>query len=506
VTDIPTATATAPARPFSPSLRRIFSFPVAIGFMSFIAVFILAAPRINEPDIWWHLKNAGQMVQTHSFPSQDQYSFTAAGAAWLDHEWLSEILFFGAYQAMGLRGIVALYLAVLAGIFAGLSHLASQGDVNPKTSSILVLLGVLMGTVSYGPRMLLLGWLCMVVLLVLLQRLSTYQYVPLWSFPLLFCVWINLHGSWLFGLIVLGIYFASGLARGQVGVIRADNFSARQLKRWITVSALSIAALFLNPFGYRLVFYPFDMMLRQQSNIANIDEWQSVDFHQYLGKMMMSILILLILLTLVSRKEWKLHEVALTLFALYASLTYSRMVFFAAIILVPVFAARIQLFTPYRPEKERRWLNAVVMLSVIAVIGMVFPKESDLESRVRRTYPEAALQFMLQHRMTDRVFNEYAWGGYMIWKTPQIKPFIDGRADLFVYNGVFDDYLKIAKIEKTSELLDRYKIRYALLPNDRAITYFLRHSQCWREVYKDDLAAVFEREASTGDVCPAPSP
>jgi len=72
-----------------------------------------------------------------------------------------------------------------------------------------------------------------------------------------------------------------------------------------------------------------------------------------LAPMMMAILILLIMVSLVSRKEWKLHEVALTLFALYASLTYSRMVFFAAIIFVPVFAARTQLFTPYRPEKER---------------------------------------------------------------------------------------------------------------------------------------------------------
>jgi hypothetical protein len=469
--------------------------------MSFIAVFVLAAPRINEPDIWWHLKNAEHIVQTHSFPSHDQYSFTAAGAGWLDHEWLSEILFFGAYRAFGLRGIVALYLAVLAALFGGLSYLASRDDVNPKTAATLVLVGVVMSTVSYGPRMLLLGWLCMVVLLILLHRLSTSRHVALWSFPLLFCLWVNLHGSWLFGLVVLGIYFASGMIKGKLGLIQADNFSARELKRWIIVVALSVAGLFINPFGYRLVAYPFDMILRQQANIANIDEWQSVDFHQYLGKMMLAILVSLFLITLASRKEWKLQEVALTVFALYASLTYSRMVFFAAIVVVPLFAARVPLFTDYQVEKERRWLNAAVMATVIVVIGFLFPKESDLENRIRRTYPAAALEYMSQHGMTERVFNEYAWGGYMIWKTPQIKPFIDGRADLFVYNGVFDDYLKIAKIEKTAEFLDRYRIKYALLPSDRAITYFLRHSQCWREAYKDEIAVVFERNPNPGSSC-----
>jgi hypothetical protein len=469
--------------------------------MSFIALFVLAAPRINEPDIWWHLKNAEHIVQTHSFPSRDEYSFTAAGAAWLDHEWLSEILFFGAYKALGLRGIVALYLAVLAALFGGLSYFASRDGVNPKTAATLVLTGVVMSTVSYGPRMLLLGWLCMVGLLILLQRLSTGRYVPLWLFPLLFCLWINLHGSWLFGMIVLGIYFVSGLLKWRLGLIEADNFSARELRRWMTVMALSVAALFVNPFGYRLVFYPFDMMLRQQSNIANIDEWQSVDFHQYLGKMMLVILVSLFLVTLASRKEWTVQEVGLTIFALYSSLTYSRMVFFAAIILVPVFAARIPLFTPYQREKERPWLNALVMATVIVLICLMFPKESDLENRVRRSYPAAALEYMARYNMSQRVFNEYAWGGYMIWKTPQIKPFIDGRADLFVYNGVFDDYLKIAKIQQTSELLDRYRINYALLPNDRAITYFLRHSQCWRESYHDEIAVVFERNANGGSSC-----
>ena len=500
--DYPVTTAAATSRTTNTRLlARVFSFPVAIGFMSFIAVFVLAAPRINEPDIWWHLKNAEQIIQTHSFPSHDQYSFTAAGSAWLDHEWLSEVLFFGAYRAMGLRGIVVLYLLVLAALFGALSYLASRGDVNPKTAATLVLMGVVMSTVSYGPRMLLLGWLCMVGLLILLHRLATSQHVPLWYFPLLFCAWINLHGSWLFGMIVLGIYFVSGLIKGQLGVVRADNFSARELKRWITVAALSVAALFVNPFGYRLVFYPFDLMLRQQSNIANIDEWQSVDFHQYLGKMMLVVLVSLFVIALTSRKQWELQEVALTVFALYASLTYSRMVFFAAIILVPIFAARVPLFTPYQAEKEKRWLNALVMGVVIVVICLMFPKEADLESRVRRSYPADALEYMAQHNMSERVFNEYAWGGYMIWKTPQIKPFIDGRADLFVYNGVFDDYLKIAKIEQTAELLDRYRIKYALLPNDRGITYFLRHSPCWRETYKDKLAAVFERNPNANSGC-----
>ena len=89
--------------------------------------------------------------------------------------------------------------------------------------------------------------------------------------------------------------------------------------------------------------------------------------------------------------------------------------------------------------------------------------------------------------------DEYGWGGYLIWHAPQIKTFIDGRADLFVYNGIFDDYLKIVRIEETFELLDRHRIQYALLERHGPLPYVLGHSACWREIYNDPQSVIFER-------------
>jgi len=61
----------------------------------------------------------------------------------------------------------------------------------------------------------------------------------------------------------------------------------------------------------------------------------------------------------------------------------------------------------------------------------------------------AALEFMQRQHINGRIFNNYGWGGYMEWNAPQLKPFIDGRADIFVYNGVFDDFRRANTI-KTS--------------------------------------------------------
>jgi len=484
------------------TLTRWFTFPVAIGFLLLLAIFFNnLEKRIIEPDIWWHLQNAHQTVNTHSLPRIDHYSFTATGSGWMDHEWLSELLYYAGFRALGLRGILAVYVACSMLIFGALYLMCGRAGANPKTASIVMVLGIIVAAVSFGPRMLLFGWLCMCALLLILQKFALTRSGPLWIIPPLFCLWINLLGSWLFGLVVLGAFIVSGLFEGQWGIIWAQRFSRTEVKKFMVVALATIAALFVNPFGYRLVWYPFDLLFRQEANINNIEEWRSVDFHDPRAKAVMVMLLGILGCGLLSRRRWWLHEVLLGAFALYASLTYWRMQFFAVLIFVPLIAARITIFPPYDPQKEKPWLNAAIIFAVIAIMLARFPSEAVLEAKIREKFPEKALAFMHDHGIQDHVLNEYAWGGYMIWHSPEIKTFIDGRADIFVYNGVFDDYLKIDRSDKTLELLDHYGIRYALLhPND-ASGYVLSHSPCWRKVYSDDVAVLYGRSNEGAITC-----
>src|SRR5664280_206034 len=147
-----------------------FSFPVMCMFLLVAAIFAFSARAIAEPDIWWHLRNASHLLQYHSLPGVDTYSFTAEGAPSLDFEWLSEVPFLLAFKAMGLQGILAVYFAVLVLIYIGVYCLACRGGTDCKNATVATLLGILLGVVSVGPRMLLFGWLCMVGLLIVLDR------------------------------------------------------------------------------------------------------------------------------------------------------------------------------------------------------------------------------------------------------------------------------------------------------------------------------------------------
>jgi hypothetical protein len=91
----------------------------------------------------------------------------------------------------------------------------------------------------------------------------------------------------------------------------------------------------------------------------------------------------------------------------------------------------------------------------------------------------------------------------MEWYAPGLKTFIDGRADIFTYNGVLDDHRKAVFIEKPFEVLDKYRINYALLEPNQALGYLLEHSPNWRLIYSDKVAVLFERTLMSA---PIPSP
>ena len=471
---------------------NVFSFPVMCMFLLVAAIFAFSARAIAEPDIWWHLRNASHLLQYHSLPSVDSYSFTAAGSPSLDFEWLSEVPFLLAFKAMGLQGILAVYFAVLVMIYVGVYFRACLAGADCKNATVATMLAVLLGVVSIGPRMLLFGWLCMVGLLIVLDHFRETG-KDLWILPPLFCLWINLHGSWVFGVVVLVVMIASGLVQGQLGPVVARRWSPVELKKLLLALAASLAALFVNPFGYKLVLYPFDLLFRQKDVMQHLEEWQSVQFTGGTGKLTLIMIFALPAAALFCRRRWRPDELILMAFALWASLSHMRFLFFAGLIAVPILAPCLTLFPPYDRKLDKPWLNGGIMAAIVGSLIFFFPSTAELQQQVSEKYPLATLAFMQQRHLGGRIFNNYGWGAYMEWNAPELKPFIDGRADIFIYNGSFDDYVNANLIQKSFEILDKYRIDYALLEPDQPLSYLLRHSPAWQPIYSDKVAVLFER-------------
>jgi len=461
------------------------------------AVIFGYSPRgITESDIWWHLLNARNLVQFHSLSRVDTYSFTAAGSPWINFEWLSEIPYFLGFKAWGLQGLLAVYVTLLVLIYAGVYYRSCRAGADCKDAVIATLGAICLGGVSMAPRMLLFGWLCMVGLLLVLDRFQSTG-KGLWLLPPLFAVWINLHGSWVFGIIVVALTIVSGLVEGEWGLVVARRWTAGELKKLLLAFAASLAALFVNPYGYKLVIYPYQLLLRQQGVMQFIEEWQPVNFSTANGKLGLFVIFALLAAALFSRRRWRLDEVLLTTFALWVALSHVRFLFFAGLIVVPILAPRLELFSPYERELDKPWLNAIIMAAIVGAMIFFFPSAAELQHRVDEEYPKAALEFIQLQHLNGRIFNQYKWGGYMEWHAPEVKTFVDGRADIFVYNGVFEDFLRATALKRSFEILDKYKVNYVFLEPNEPLVYLLEHTPGWRSIYSDKIAVLLERAPAT---------
>lgn len=497
--------------PLRRRLLKIFPFQVVLAGMVIVVLFSLVRHGMDDPDIWWHLRNAQYLMQNHQLPRYDTYSFTVAGHPWINHEWLSEVPYYLAWRAFGLVGVKSLSIALMALTFLGLLYLCTKASGNYKASVAACAFGTFLATVNGGPRTILFGYVYLVGLLIMLERFRRTGRAPLWAIPPLFALWVNTHGSWLLGMIVFSIIIAAGLVKGQWGLVHAERWSFEQFGKLALTWIASVAALFVNPFGSRLVFYPFDLAFRQKLNIAHIAEWVSVDFHDMRGKLVLGFIVFLLLSALVRRRRWQLIDLLLLLFGLYCGLTHIRFLFLLGVLAAPLLAKLLDFFPPYRPELETPIINAVVVCAMIGGLIYFWPTSHQLQRGLDQEYPTKAVQYLKEHPLRGPMLNFYLWGGYLGWKDNDLKVFIDSRVDIFEYEGVFKDYLDLLGVQHSNAVFDKYKIRYALLPRDESaneslLRYTLERDPAWTIRYQDSVSVLFERTSRPAENAEKPGP
>ncbi|HKO12823.1 MAG TPA: hypothetical protein VJV22_12690 [Acidobacteriaceae bacterium] len=363
-----------------------------------------------------------------------------------------------------------------------------QGSIVATFAALLFL------TVSIGPRMLLFGWLFLIIELAILWNLERGRDLSL-ALPPLFLLWVNTHGTWLIGYVLMVLYFAAGAFRSDWGAVFVKPWAPRQLRKFTAVTLASTALLFVNPYGWRIVAYPFDMAFRQRQNTESMAEWASINFHDFRGKAVLAVLILFAVLKLVRQRRWSLQDLLFSLIALYAGLTYLRFLFLLGIILTPLLAMELPgtLFPRYQPEKDRSSPNAIAMLVLLLAVGMSWPSIGKLQAGIDHAQPVQAMSYIRKLADKGNLFNQFEWGGYLEWHAPEVKTFIDSRVDIFVYSGAMTDYLRATRMNDSLQILDKYRIRYVLLRQESPLAYLLNHTSGWKPTYHDQQAVVFER-------------
>jgi hypothetical protein len=487
------------APPPEPSHRpQVFTFPNAIVAIILVKAFWTCRGHIVDTDLWWHLRNGEYMVSHGHLPRSDSYSFTAAGSVWLDHSWASELAYYAGYRVLGLQGVFVIFTIATGVFLATLFCVCRRRNDDPLAAGISAIWGGILAMVGFTPRAQNFGWLCFIAVFAILLRFRDEKRAPLWLLPVVFCLWINFHGSWPVGLAVFGIITGAGLIQRDVGPFTASPWTPLARRRLLVAFICSIGALFINPSSFRLIFYPFDLLLKQNLNVMIGGEWAPVNFSDSRGLYVMVTLSAVLIFALLRRQPWRIDDAALVGFALFCGLTHIRLLVITGIVLPAILVSHFGRISTYNPAHERKVLNATIMVIVAGIIILGFPAEPELSAQVEQFFPVGAANYLREHPVSGNMFNQYEWGGYLEWALPHTPTFIDTRTEIFEYKGVLRDYVAISTFDKTEELFDEHDISYVIYSNSTPLSYFLSKSARWHCLYQDKLAIVFARSASAG--------
>jgi hypothetical protein len=478
--------------------RAGFSFPVMLGLALTVLTVLTVRNRFNDPDLWWHLKIGQTIWDTHSIPNADLFSLTAANHAWIAHEWLSEATIYGAYRAGGYAGLMIWLCALPSLLFVLVYVLCSMYSGNAKISLLGGMLAWFFGTIGLSIRPHLLGYSCLVLEVLVLHLARTRSRRWFWALPPLFALWVNCHGSFILGLLLLGLLLVCSWFEFRAGSLVCSRWSADDRRLLGITSVLSAGALFVNPIGWRLVLYPFDLIFKQTQNLSSVSEWQPLDLLDPRAAALFAVATFLFLMVLVRRAELRLEELAMLALGFGLAIRHNRMMFVFGILAAPIVCRLLaNAWDKYDPARDLRLANAVMMVAAVWIIVAMFPGADQIQQSVAKNSPVEAVNYIRQAGLTGRMLNEYEFGGYLIWALPEQKVFIDGRCDLFDWTGVLTEYGRWATLSEDPKiLLDKYQIDFCLFRKTAPQARVLQNLPGWRRLYQDDLASIFVRSRS----------
>ncbi len=494
-----------------------------LNLLLFALALNLTCQPLVEPDFGWHLR-AGLDLVAHGWtvPDTDPYSHTMADWRWVEHAWLTDGLLGLLYHSLEPMGALAVIL--FFGIVTTLAWwIAAALAPIPQIYRLLAMVASLWVALPFlGARTQLISLLGVAMTLQIWSRIQQGQYKWVWALPPLFLCWANLHGGFTAGLFLSGVIF-SGFWVERVCTDRWPALAASWQERvlsWADLRRIGLALVIaaagtcINPYGWRLHMEIYDS-LTDRFMLETLREWQPVSFQGWAGRAYGLYLAGLAVLVAgwyrrVEPVRWLIMVTTLSLSLLHwRNVTLFLIVSLplAAELLAAVGETCLRLLPVLRTYANGvRWILAIIASSALFFWGPdhlshVWRSGSAAESYFERTdYPIEAVRWIRHHRdqVGTRLYNDYGYGGFLLWQLPEVKIFIDGRMPAWRIGNrrIFQDYVDLNR-EPTRQLplLNRYEVDWALIPRDIPLTLVLQTDPAWKVLYTDSKAVILRRVA-----------
>lgn len=469
------------------------------------AIFCLAVTRVLGLDIWWHLAVGKYLLQTRSFPAQDVFSFT--GQAWDNKEWLFGILVFLVQKAGGVNMLTIAKAALFTATFVVLYFLCVKRSSNRYLSLGIVLLAALACRIRLAFRPELATYLCIAILLLMLDQYLRGRRKPLCYFPLVMILWVNLHPLALLGLVILLIYIVGDIISRILRAQAMDSgwrvLGGREFLLLCVIFLASCVAFSCNPISAQRFLSPFELMTKHAAFLSSLTETKPLPILQFPAFAAVLLLSLFTLVMFVTTME-PADTIMLILFGI-VSVTMARNAPLLAVCAAPILASQIAGFFTQLPALVgtflARWKKAadiaIALLLAALIVWACLQQDFGL-GYSGLLYPEGAVKYVLEQSPRAGMFNIYDWGGFLIWNLyPRYKVFMDGRGPDVYSPAMWADY-ETAEMGRDGweKVLDRYGVNFMLISTGNKLHDLIarvNESPDWRLGYWDFQSMVFVR-------------
>ena len=493
--------------PLPTSERRWFLWAVWLSCVVF-----LGTSAIADPDLWGHTLYGLRAIELGVLVERDDpFSYTASGARWINHEWLTESIYGLLWTRAGNVGLTLWRNLQVCALFAIAAVAAKRARAGVAALTLLwILTAEALGNYFIFVRPQIATFVFFALFLLILRHWwDNPRSRSVWALAPLMAVWVNLHGGFLAGCGMVGLYCGAAVVR-QFLAKRGDARIA------LCVLGLVAGATLVNPYGLEL----HRMLWEHLGTEQLVREWQPLwairQSPVYYAPFV------LILVSLAGWRNWKAIDalvIGVTMWQACFHVRHIALLSVAVLILLPgpltlglrrVFPQLHQRWSAPERARLRGGLVAAAVMLPLVLQGQtvlrfwregVAPWEIAVEGKSEIPgMPLRAVSVMRESGLSGNLLTDYGWGQFMLWHLyPETRVAFDGRYRTVYPANLEAEFLEFqtatVDADPRTPIVDSYPTDLAILPTSSKSAAYLSARDDWQSLYRDDQAELLARTA-----------
>ena len=479
--------------------------------LALLGLWILGYVRVIDLDIFHEIALIRATLQTGSIPVEDIFAFTPTVSPSVHHEWgMGAVLYFlTVFLDLGSHGLVLLRLALLGVVVTACvatARLRGAGGVDLALFAPLAIILFWPGLSPVRAHMVTFAFLAILLYLLELDRRGTRWWLYFW--PVLFVVWLNMHGGFVVGMGMLGLHTLERFVREK----KDRGWSAAVASTWHlgAATAGTLPLLLINPYGVDYIPYLWHALLLDRPMMP---EWAPLWAPQFRGAplLLFAVSVVILLYSLFrGRRYWRDEPgLFLVLVAALAALDSIRILPIYMVVWISYVPAALAT-TPLAPMVQGWWRRHATAIApaavVLAALGfwnagaanafvLTLPTEGE---GYRQHYPAGAVAYLEDTEFEGNLMTPFGVGAYVSWHLhPEVKVGMDSRYEVAYPPELVEETMLIYQGEgEWQEFLERFPTDAVLVPAGGPLDSLIveaerRPEPRWLEVYRDNAYALF---------------